>query len=613
MATADLDRSVYVAWEHPLEKGELCMEAVPLRALPARTLRSANEENAAEVGGILWGNIVPTEESKLVLIRHAEFVNGSDKVFNSNDTDLSHLQSVLKRPRFDIEPIGYFRSSVRDSYRPTERDLAFLDKWMPGTDIICLVIEPEKTGTCIAHFYFRQDGEFCEQNALDVPLLPLESYEHESVVALDKPGAAARNGRATPSSSTPEQQIQPAAKPIKLKQEVPARRDAPIAIAPSSPYLNWGAALAALIAVAIAAYLFLKTHKVDAVPGTTASKGEIALQVNRRPDGQLDLSWDRDAVTHKNPIGAKLLIHDGASNRELELNDEQLRSGRLAYFPMGDDIDFRLELFLAEGRAISESIRVLSPAAYAARREALDALMAGNANQIKILAPAPEKKTPGVPAPQPGTVTSVATPPPSGTAVPGSAPVPAAQPPATPLADLAEAAPVVPPVADSLRNSTDFGLPTSSIPAAPAPPETPAPVASKLAADSVAATHPPAAAPAPTDNTAHQEEQGFKPKPVSSVNTALPVPVRQVTPNVKLFGTSVLVRDLEVDVEVILDGLGRVTKATPVGVAKGSLLATQAVAAAQQWRFEPARRNGVGVPSTYLIRFRFRATANKPE
>ena len=636
MATADLDRSVYVAWEHPLEKGELCMESIPLRALPAKALRSLNDVKAFETGGILWGNVLSTEEGKLVLIRQAEFVSGSTPLFNSNEIDLKRILAALNRPRIELEPIGYFRSSVRGNYVPSEGDEAFLNRHMPGADVFCLIIEPQKTGNCTAHFYFRQDGKtFSKQGLLEVPLLPLESYEHESIVALEKGIAVSGNTKelTRPTFSAQErkaEQLQRTNQQSQLAEKARALRDA----YPTSRYSMWAAGLAALIAVSIAVFSFLKSHKVDIVPNANTNKGEFAMQVNRSPDGQLDLIWNRDLILRRNPIGAKLFIHDGASTRELELSDEQLRSGRLAYFPVSDDTDFRLELFLTEGRSVAESIRVLSPTAYAARREVLDALMTDTKDQIRILPPSPAKKESGQssslvktqPSAAPGStnpgsdsgnsakVSSVVTPEtlPSSTQPSTSSadakPVSAQHSPVSTFTEIdSTSAPVIPLTAESFHSDTNQVMAaTKAMPVdVPGPPEQPhsvpvAPEHKVLTAEQIQNGQ------GETTKISQQDAVAkSKPKLIGIPGDVLPSPIKQVMPNVKMFGSSVLVRDLQVQVEVTLDSMGRVTKATPTGATKGSLLAAQAVAAAQQWRFEPARRNGVGVPSTYLIRFRF--------
>ncbi len=634
MFTADLDRSVYVAWEHPLEKGEICMESIPLRALPGRTLRSLND--LSEIGGILWGSVLSTEEGKLLLIKQAEFINGSDKLFNSTEADLNRIVSALNRPRADLEPVGYFRSSVRGNYLPLESDQRFLNEHMPGPDVVCLIIEPQETGICVAHFYLRQDGNaFPERNLLEVPLLPLESYERESVVALEKRTATGSLNELVSTSAKGKPQTASPHRPD-YQAVFSAVTETFGPVPPTNRFSLWAAGFAVLIAVSIAAFWFLRSRSANPAANPNANKSEIALQVSRRPDGQLDLNWSRNFIVRRNPIGAKLTIHDGASTRELELSDGQLRSGTLAYFPMSDDTDFRLELFLLEGRSLEESVRVLSPAAYASRREALDDLVKETKDQVKVLPPSPKEKSPIPKTTQPGAQINAAenssvqiikdkaeqplqavsshetnpAPELSRSVSVKSNTVPSNSDSA--FADIASAiAPVVSPVSENLRSDAvpslaNANLMPSDLPKPPDPPHS--------AEQQAAIVNKPRISPAKqTTNTQlftsppppESVVSGRKPKLIGAASDSLPYPVKQVMPDVKMFGISVLVHDLKVQVEVMINSEGRVTKAIPTGAAKGSLLAAQAVTAAQQWRFEPARRNGVGVPSTYLIRFSF--------
>ena len=103
------------------------------------------------------------------------------------------------------------------------------------------------------------------------------------------------------------------------------------------------------------------TERAETRPPETA----IDLQVERRPDGQLDLNWNRDFARIAGRDGARLSITDGPYVRTLELTEDQLLSGKLAYFPRSDDIRFHLEMSVGRDRTIGESIRVVSPEVYA--------------------------------------------------------------------------------------------------------------------------------------------------------------------------------------------------------------------------------------------------------
>ncbi len=77
-------------------------------------------------------------------------------------------------------------------------------------------------------------------------------------------------------------------------------------------------------------------------------------------NGQLDVTWNRNAA----PIAAArrgvLSIADGSIKRDLELTGMQLRDGRVLYTRLSGDVSLRLEVF-PEGRtSVAESIRIVS-------------------------------------------------------------------------------------------------------------------------------------------------------------------------------------------------------------------------------------------------------------
>ena len=88
-----------------------------------------------------------------------------------------------------------------------------------------------------------------------------------------------------------------------------------------------------------------------------------------------------------------------------------------------------------------------------------------------------------------------------------------------------------------------------------------------------------------------------------------PRALKEVMPNTKLFAPSALYAPEVVDVQVKIDESGRVVDAFVSKRQKnvsGPLLAYQAIAAAKQWVFEPARMHGKAIACNYTIRFSFR-------
>jgi TonB family protein len=90
-----------------------------------------------------------------------------------------------------------------------------------------------------------------------------------------------------------------------------------------------------------------------------------------------------------------------------------------------------------------------------------------------------------------------------------------------------------------------------------------------------------------------------------------PVVIQQVIPFVPRDIERKITTDVQVEVAVIIDANGTVTSAlvaSTKGAAAG-LLTTEALKAAQSFRFRPARTNNADVPSSTVLTFRFPKTA----
>ena len=89
-----------------------------------------------------------------------------------------------------------------------------------------------------------------------------------------------------------------------------------------------------------------------------------------------------------------------------------------------------------------------------------------------------------------------------------------------------------------------------------------------------------------------------------------PQAIHEATPAVPRGVAPRITTDVQVNVEVTIDASGRVTGAriaSTKGAAAG-LLTIEALKAAQLFRFRPALENGLAVPSTMVLTFRFQAT-----
>ena len=106
MSSAEANERSYTSWRHPFQNAHIYLEAIPFRALTARTLRFAARAEPSEIGGLLWGRIVSSPEGKTILIEQAEFIGADGDLFNSTEAGLEHLSTALGRRRNDLEPLG---------------------------------------------------------------------------------------------------------------------------------------------------------------------------------------------------------------------------------------------------------------------------------------------------------------------------------------------------------------------------------------------------------------------------------------------------------------------------------------------------------------------------
>jgi TonB family protein len=584
MSSAEVNHKFHASWQHPFQKTQICLGALPFRGLTARALRFADRAEPAEVGGLLWGKTVSGPNDKTILIQQAEFVGADGCLFNTTEPGLEHLSAALGWPRNDLEPVGYFRSAIRGDLLPREQDRTFIEKKLARPDSFALIIEPLATGICNAHFYFLQDGQLQMQSSL--LQVPLVSQSLNLANALVAP------------------------RPRLPRTELVVPEDSQLATADGEfpGHSSWSMGRTLFVTVLLLAMVGVSVYRVisaklsapaaETAAETRSPETPIGLQVERRPDGQLDLNWNRDFARIAGRDGARLSITDGSYVRTLELTEDQLLSGKLAYFPRSDDIRFHLEMSVGRNRTIGESIRVVSPDVYAASLPAarsrqnpeagagavlpVSLTEEGRARDLRVGAadaPAPNAGAGIVKTDTPGTFI-LASRPAADAAVQNQAATPNRVP-----EQLITATP--PPINAAQTNGSAYSKLIAGI-ATPQslslkPPPDPAPPEAEAAEPLVGATRPPHV-------------------------TEMATPVYQVIPNTKPFGYSLVNNDVQVDVQVHIDENGVVRQADPVlgRAGRSTMLTAQALMAARKWRFKPAEVDGRKVPSTYVISFKFR-------
>jgi TonB family protein len=540
-----------------------------------------------------------SDVERSMVIEQAEFIASEGTLFNTSPAESERLFTALMRGRGDLLPLGYFRSNIRGEGVPSDQDRAFLAENFGDPDSIFLILDATGRDFCTATLYFWRNGLLqTDASCMHRLLIPPGNEQYVE----SRGGNDAQRTRAV----APEWQENNLPSEFRNRQSIPVRLPQPSGN--RKRLVSLAATLFAIVIMGVMIYLDIPSKLFRRNVEDRSGNSDISLQVNRTAAGQIDVSWNKNLLG--NPPRATLFITDGAYRRELELNKDQIRSGKIAYFPQSDDIQFRLEVFLDGKRSIGESVWVVAPG-----------------NSLTHAAPmAPSKylsKAQEMLSPPKLSSDMVAGQTRASSGLAGVQKPPATAKPASlarsPIRIKTPEAPLTLVVPTPQKTFTILPEPVFS------PPEIgmqPAGTLALLVAHTQmrGAVVPPPPAPDQTtlDSKNENSEPALVPTSVSAADRASrplaiitqpPEPLTHVLPNVKPFGFSIVLGDIEIDVEVAIDTAGRVTAAKATGSVptRNSLLTTQAIAAAKQWRFKPAERKGVAVPSTYLIKFKFRS------
>jgi hypothetical protein len=111
-----------------------------------------------------------------------------------------------------------------------------------------------------------------------------------------------------------------------------------------------------LLFAAIVGTAYVESRPAPSMPAPKPPNNALDLSI-ARDGGGLELHWNRQARPIATATNASIQIEDGNRIKDLELTPDQLRFGRIIYFPLSDDVSFQLEVSdAADARSISESI-----------------------------------------------------------------------------------------------------------------------------------------------------------------------------------------------------------------------------------------------------------------
>jgi TonB family protein len=654
------------SWQHPLRDLRICVNTETLRTISLRALESLKLNGSSEIGGTLRGNVITDHNGLTIVITDVEFVPSEGRQYNTTPADYQRLVRALRRGPTEngTSLVGYFRSHIRDGLCLSPKDEDLITQHMKDPSDLVLLVRPFEMGMCMAGFFFWENGKLqTTASDFEVPFLALEDPVSAPVEALE-PEELLTNGASTKLQSDSSWPQAPAsqitAAPTRTRNSEAGPTSKPViqipAIAqtankPSSRRFNASfgsrnfplsnrllfgliAAVTLIVLMGSGLYFGLPALRSYLLAGPTYSRtNQIGLSVLRAIDGQLNISWNRNAPELARAERARITISDGSLYKEVDIDGTQLHLGKLTYFPNSSDVQFRLEVYLDNEHSLAETVRVISPAPKAAGLESISppdgviklAPSAHTATPVALDKPPmgsserdsrPRRRfnaTGLAPLRKPAVPRSIREPPPPEVTLFAAGLNPSHW--LLPL-NLTSAPPLLLPAEPRIKPSNSISVDTPSE-ALDRSARTSNAVRSSSESNSATVLHsrpvetvqtnrvPPLQA-APVAPTAGS------PGVASNIGTSgayvPPRPMKKVIPSGILVGPSVIYKVTQVQVQLSIDAQGRVTQAHVVQNANrvNALLAGTAVSAAKQWTFEPATIHGKRIPADHTIVFEFR-------
>jgi len=217
----------------------------------------------------------------------------------------------------------------------SSHDLALIESYFQAPESVFLLLKTvRESPACTAGFFFWENGRVhAEFSSLEVAL--------------------GGNTSPLPAALAPE--------PLEFRQ--PALAPSTRAHSPWRDLLLRAAMLSfASVTIVLSVLTYLGTSRTvhESAAARVNPSVTLGLQVQRNPPG-VWVTWNRQAAAVVAAQRGTLSIRDGSLFKVVDLDIRQLTTGSVFYAPAGDDIQFQLEVYGADGKGVSQSVRLLLP------------------------------------------------------------------------------------------------------------------------------------------------------------------------------------------------------------------------------------------------------------
>lgn len=365
------DFSALIEWDLPSKPFHLQASRAVLGGMQLSAQQSLAKQPHLRPGGLLLGQCVGTTVWNISVDRHfpIEWDASRGGAPFLTDAQRQAIHKMLAASSSDLKIVGYYRAAS-PAQDPSQRADFLIDGALAEGDRALMagcVLAPVAAGICLEgrnlaprSFVLWEDGKIYDLSPQSTGML------------------GTRTRAVTPVLIRDEQSVRPMVPRPRYEEQVHARSDDPAGEPESERKASFRPALSVWLIAGmvvtsvltyIAAHIWLKPFLTDVaarvgvrsevgVTDTTPSASTLGLKVI--PSGTaLDVSWNRLSPAILAAHSGRLVIVDGPLNRQIDLDRDQLRNGRVVYGrPLLGDVTLRLEVMDSSSHSVGESVRI---------------------------------------------------------------------------------------------------------------------------------------------------------------------------------------------------------------------------------------------------------------